>query len=483
MIINDVAWNFTLANYGSVWSFMVQLGLLLISLLLGNLLVRVIPWLRKAFIPSSLIGGVLLLLINLLVNFICKEANVTTANGDLFQLVDRQEMQVITYHALAIGFIAMTLKIVKKDRKISTLNVIQNGVLEGGTYMLQAVLGLLTILIFFWAGYKVDGNPIYYGSGILLPLAYGQGPGNAMTWDLKFSELFDFGGNGSVGLSLASIGFIVACVVGVVYINIFKKKGQIQPRHEVLERKVADFEDEGEIGDVEATDKFSVQVGLVVLGYAIAFGIMCAFSFNNFTNGIAWPLNFIWGVLAAFLIKLTLQGLRKAKAIKKKYINNYQMDRIAGFAFDLMIIAGVAAIDIEDVKKFIAPLIVLAVVGTVATMFYVRLMSKHCFKDLAHEMFLVNYGTLTGTASNGVILLREIDPAFSTNASSIFILSQVPSMICVAPLLLLLNFLTKSFKHTLIAGGIFLALFIGYTLFLIFSPRLKKKEPKIVGEP
>jgi len=477
-IFDDVAWNFTLDNFGSVWSLMVQLGLLLISLLLGNLLVKTIPFLRKAFIPASLLGGVLLLLLNLLVNFIVKKCGVAD-----FQLVDRQEMQVITYHALAIGFIAMTLKIVQKDRKISTLKVIQNGVLEGGTYMLQAVLGLVTVLIFFWAGYKVDGEKIFYDSGILLPLAFGQGPGNAMTWDLKFSELFDFGGNGSVGLSLASLGFIVACVVGVVYINIFKRKGQIQPRDDVVVRKVTDFEEEGEIGDVESADKFSIQIGLVVLAYALAFGIMCVFNVTAFTKGIAWSLNFIWGVLAAFLIKLTLKGLRKAKIVKKKYVNNYQMDRIAGFAFDLMIIAGVAAIDIQDVKKFIAPIAVLAVVGTISTYIYIRLITKHCFKDLAHEMFLVNYGTLTGTASNGVILLREIDPAFTTNASSIFILSQVPSMICVAPLLLLLNFSAKSLKHTLIAGGIFLGLFIGYTLFLVFSPKFKrKKPPKIVGE-
>ena len=36
-------WDFTLANYGPVWSFVVQLGLLLLFLMLGNILRRTIP--------------------------------------------------------------------------------------------------------------------------------------------------------------------------------------------------------------------------------------------------------------------------------------------------------------------------------------------------------------------------------------------------------------------------------------------------------
>ena len=36
-------WEFTLANYGPVWSFLVQMGLLLMFLIVGNILRRTIP--------------------------------------------------------------------------------------------------------------------------------------------------------------------------------------------------------------------------------------------------------------------------------------------------------------------------------------------------------------------------------------------------------------------------------------------------------
>ena len=38
-----MSWDFTMANYGAVWSFLVQLGLLLLFLMLGNILRRTIP--------------------------------------------------------------------------------------------------------------------------------------------------------------------------------------------------------------------------------------------------------------------------------------------------------------------------------------------------------------------------------------------------------------------------------------------------------
>jgi Na+-driven multidrug efflux pump len=56
----STSWDFTLANYSAVWAFLVQLGLLLLFLMLGNILRRTIPLFRKCLIPSALLGGGLL---------------------------------------------------------------------------------------------------------------------------------------------------------------------------------------------------------------------------------------------------------------------------------------------------------------------------------------------------------------------------------------------------------------------------------------
>lgn len=447
--------------YSEVWAFLVQAMLLLGFLVLGNMLRRSIPFLRKSFIPSALIGGVLLMLVALFVKWVSPTD---------YELVDKGIMKIVTYHALAIGFIAMTLKVSSKEKKsgIGSLSI-QNGLITGATYMLQAVFGIITVFIFVWLGAKISDK-----SGIILPLAFGQGPGNAMTWDINFGVSDQFG---SFGLALASIGFIVASVVGVIYLNIYKRKGEIIKNQALASRRVEDFVEDHEIEDSDSVDKMSIQVGIVATCYAITFGIMCALSFTQFTKSIAWGFNFIFGVISATLVKAILVFAKKKKIIKHKYINNYQMDRISGFAFDLMIIAGVAAIDINNLKDYVGVIIALTVVGTIVTFIFVKIMTKHCFKGLEHHMFLVNFGTLTGTASNGMILLREVDSSFETRSTDIFVISQFPAMLAVAPILLLLGAVKKGNLHPLILMGIFAALAVLYVvIILILAKKLKARK-------
>ena len=461
------SWDFTLANYDAVWAFMVQLGLLLLFLMLGNILRRTIPLFRKCLIPSALLGGTLMLVVDV----IAKQFG--------FVLVDNRLMQVITYHCLAIGFAAMSLKTEKSTHKTNKAQVVEFGALQGGTYMLQAFVGLgITLIMFLVTRY--GEQIVSYICGLVLPLAFGQGPGNALSWDINFTNVAatQFAGNGSFGLSLASIGFVVASVFGVLYINIYKKRGDLFVRNARPVGEVVDQTNPGgdEIPDNESVDKFTMQMGFVALAYALSFGFMCLLGvISDFTNSIAWGFNFLWASLAAMLIKAVVKRLRGYKLMHRRYINNYQMDRISGFAFDLMIVAGVAAIEINDIKNYILPVVILSIVGTVITYVYLRLVTKECFKGFEHEMFLMSFGTLTGTASNGMILTKEIDPGLRTPTSSLYILSNFPAMVMIAPLLLLLNFAAKSLTNAVIAFAIFFTLWAVYTVFLFRRKIFKKR--------
>ncbi|MBQ8407960.1 MAG: hypothetical protein IJY39_03770 [Clostridia bacterium] len=470
-----MSWDFTMANYDAVWAFMVQLGLLLLFLMFGNILRRKIPLFRSCLIPSALLGGGVLLIVDV----ICKQFG--------FTLVDNRLMQVITYHCLAIGFASMTLKTEKSTHKTNRAQVVEFGALQGGSYMLQAFVGLgITLILFLITRY--GENVISYISGLILPLAYGQGPGNALSWDINFTNTpaTQFAGNGSFGLSLASIGFVVASVFGVLYINIHKKRGNLYVRKSDTTNEVKADDDPAneEIPDNESVDKFTMQVGFVALAYALSFGFMFLLGkLSAFTNSIAWGFNFLWASLAAMLIKFVVKRLRKRKLMSREYINNYQMDRISGFSFDLMIVAGVAAIEINDIKRYILPIIILSIVGTIVTYIYIRLVAKECFKGFEHEFFLMSFGTMTGTASNGMILMKEIDPGLKTPTSSLYILSNFPAMVMIAPLLFLLSFAGSSLTNAIIACAIFFVLWCAYTVYLfrrrIFKKRYKNK-PEIV---
>ena len=459
-------WDFTLANYDAVWAFLVQIGLLLMFLMVGNILRRTIPLFRKCLVPSALLGGAVLLAVDIT----CKQFGVI--------LVDNRLMQVITYHCLAIGFAAMSLKTEKSTHKTSRTQVVEYGALQGGTYMLQAFVGLgITLLLFLVTR---GGKVISYACGLILPLAFGQGPGHALSWDINFTNTpaAQFAGNGSFGLSLASIGFVVASVFGIIYINIYKKRGTLHIRPARTEGEFIDQTNPsgGEIPDSESVDKFTLQAGFVALAYALSFGFMCLLGMlSDFTNSIAWGFNFLWASLAGMVIRFGVKLLRKYDLMHREYINNYQMDRISGFSFDLMIVAGVSAIQINDIKNYILPIVILSLVGTLITYVYIRKVAKHCFKDFEHEFFLMSFGTFTGTASNGMILMKEIDPGLRSPTSSLYILSNFPAMVMIAPLLLLLSFAGSSLGNAATACGIFFLLWLGYTVFL-FRRRIFKKR-------
>ena len=113
--------------------------------------------------------------------------------------------------------------------------------------------------------------------------------------------------------------------------------------------------------------------------------------------------------------------------------------------------------------------------ATVITFWYVRKATKNTYKNYEIESFLTNFGTLTGTLSTGMVLLREIDPDFRDPGEQHIVLQNIPSIGFLAPLLLTLGFAASSLTNTFIMFGVYLVLFLAYNIFL-FRRRLFKKR-------
>ena len=100
---------------------------------------------------------------------------------------------------------------------------------------------------------------------------------------------------------------------------------------------------------------------------------------------------------------------------------------------------------------------------------------KKLFPDYRDEAFLSLYGQLTGTASTGIILLREIDPLFQTPASHNLIYQNLWAILLGAPMLLLMGFVARSLTWTWIVLGI-LVLLLGFILVLQFRSSIFRKK-------
>ena len=441
-----------------VWTFLGQLAILFIAILAGNVLRTWVPFLKKLYIPAAIIGGFLVLIL--------KQIPLLTP------LVENSTMEIITYHCLGLGFAAMALKTAKEEKKVSTVKVVESGAIMAGGYLIQALIGLVISIAFFYAG----GS--FYAAGLILPMGFGQSTGSALSWGSNFEANYGFTGGANFGLAVAAIGFIVGSVFGVIYLNIATRKGLVKPRRALAaEKDRIIIEDPNEIPNSESIDKLTVQICLVALAYACAYGIMLLLAAVpvQAIGDLAWGLNFLWALVAAFIIKTVMSALKKKDVIKRYYTNNHLMDRISGTMFDAMIAAGIMAIDIEDVIANIWLLIATCVIGTIVTFFYVRAATNHAYKGYAVESFLTNFGTLTGTLSTGMVLLREIDPDFVTPASSNIVLQNIPSIAFLAPLLLSLGFAASSLTNTYIMFAVYLVLFLAYNIFLFRRKIFKKK--------
>ena len=444
----------------ALWAPLVQIGVISGILLLANVLRRKIPLIRKSLIPTAVLGGFLLLIL--------KYVGIVKVGANFYE--------ILTYHALGIGFIAMSLRNPNKKNESGSMIGSKSGALIVSTYAVQAIVGLLISVIL---GYTFMPE-LFKASGILLPMAYGQGPGQANNVGATYEALGMAGGR-SFGMSLAAAGYLCACVVGVFFLNIYTKKGVLKRAHdeEVVSGSVTIdiFQEENEIPIEESVDKLSVQVALIMLVYLLTYLVTRGVSegltavapgIGATVSTLLWGFNFIIGSVVAMGCRMMLNHLRKVKLMNRQYQNNYLLNRISGLAFDVMIVAGIASINISDLEGMWIPFLLMAIVGGIVTFIYLKFMCKKLYKGYENEGFFSMYGMLTGTISSGVLLLREIDPGFKTPAATNLVTGSSFGILFGAPVLLLVSMAAKSDLMVFVVIGL-ATIYLIFLLFYIFK--------------
>ena len=91
----------------SSWGAFNLIAVLLASLLVANMLKRSIPWLDASLIPTSVLGGGILLLASMIYKSAtgCEMFDTPFFGGN-----GSNWLELITYHTLALGFTASALK-------------------------------------------------------------------------------------------------------------------------------------------------------------------------------------------------------------------------------------------------------------------------------------------------------------------------------------------------------------------------------------
>jgi len=455
--------DFSSANI-DLWQGMLQIAILCALMLLANVLRRKIPWIRRSLMPTAVLAGFLLLLLRYL--------GVVHVNSDF--------MEMVTYHALGLGFIALSLRIPQKDGHLDAEGLVgpKSGALIASCYVLQAIFGLI---ISMGLGYTLMPG-FFKAAGILLPMGYGQGPGQANNIGSTYEQL-GFTGGQSFGLSIAAAGFLCACIVGVIYLNVLRRQGKIRGAVEYEEVSgsvtVDTFQDENEIPIAESVDRFSMNMALVLvvygLTYLLSLGLTSLFSggLGNTISTLVWGFNFLFGSMLAIGLRSVFTGLRKVRLMTHQYQNNYLLSRCAGGAFDLMVIAGIGSIEFSELQGLWLPFILMAIIGGIVTFYYLLWICKKLYPNYYYEGFFSMFGMMTGTISSGVLLLREVDNVLATPAANNLLLGTSFAVLFGAPILVVVGIAPQSDAMCWLTLGL---VTVYMALLLLFMLKVKRKK-------
>ncbi|MBE6894047.1 MAG: hypothetical protein E7483_00355 [Ruminococcaceae bacterium] len=457
----------------SVWGSLNLIASLLLSLLLANTLKRKIKFLRASLIPTSVLGGAILLTISgfykLFTGNVFFDTQFFGGNG-------MATLEIITYHCLALGFIASAFK--TSDNKMTrqrSAEIFNTGVTTVSTYLIQGIFGLGVTIVA-----ALIAKEFFVAAGLILPFGYGQGTGQALNYGNIYETQFGFAGGKSFGLTIAAFGFICASVGGVIHLNILKRKGKINwiNSEEAADDALSseDIQAENEIPMQGSIDKMTIQIAFVLVAYLITYFLMTGLGLLvPGMKSVIFGFNFLLGVLSATIIKEIVKWLRKTELMHRQYLNNFLMTRTSNFFFDIMIVAGIAAIRLGIFQQYWAVLLILGLGGALITYFYLAFVCRKLFAEYENEQFVAMYGMLTGTASTGIVLLREIDGDFKTPVADNLVYQNFPAIVFGFPIMLLATLAPVKPYLTL---AILAAFFAVMNIILFRSMIFKRKSDK-----
>lgn len=462
------------------WTMFINLGIISASLILATWIRTKVRFFQKYLIPNPLLAGFILLP---LYNFVFPQIGLSSVN-----------LGEMAYHLLSLSFVALALKAPpKKD--------VAKGRIFGTTlsilfqFGIQGLTGLL-LTFFFIQTIMPD---LYHSFGYLLPLGFSQGPGQAFSIGESWT-VFGVEGAGSVGLTFAAVGFILCSFGGVFIINYGIKKGWIaKEKVEFLlnkdirpgvhpkgtKLKAGSYQ----TTETEAIDTLTLNMGMVLFGYFLAFLFLTGLEYLLSFIGPAgeqlaatfWGLSFIFAALIGLIMK---QFLKKTNT--QHIMDNLTLNRITGFTVDLMVTSAIAAISLVMVSKYWIPIFTISIIGAVIVGFSTIWFASRIFRDHRFLRTLLIFGVSTGTLSTGLALLRVVDPDFETPVATDYTYASGLTFVFAIPYILTVNlplrtFMTGDYKWFWIAVLINIAylLFSGTFFLRLAGKRAFRHKSKL----
>lgn len=330
-------------------------------LLIGLLLRRIIPA-RGALltiVPAAILGG--------LVALVLRAVGLLPASPDAWQDA--------AYHLFGVSFLAIGLT-PSGDSNLRK-GAIWMGVGQWATFSLQAAVGGLVVIGFSY---------LHAGFGFLAPMGLNEGPGQALSIGRLWESDYGFGNAASIGVTIASIGFLVAYLGGLLLVR-GRKAGAGTATHGYSLTR--------------ATTVMSV--GLIA-GYTVIYQLV-----YHGLGAIGEDIRDLVLSVLFFGCLLVGMGVRRLLGRRGVSIDGAETRRVTLWTVDALTVAILGSLTWEAVSGVVWPM-VLVIVGAVAATGAILAISGRWVDNWRAERTLALFGTVTGTAASGLALLALVDP-------------------------------------------------------------------------
>lgn len=373
----------------------------------------------RLFLPGSIIAGVLALLLG--PDVLGKIASITISQH--YFLADGliPEQVLSAWEALPgifinVVFAALFLgKLIPGIRSIwrRSAPVITYGqIVAWGQYVVGFLLAILILEPFF------DMNPM---AGALIEIGFEGGHGTAAGMSPVFNEL-GFSEGADLALGIATAGLVLAILTGTILINWAARNGKLNADSRTLDtdKVPSDMADLLETKPVyrKATtnhiiDPLSFHLGLIgiaiFIGWCLLQGLIIL---EHYTWGRLWgveimthvplfPLAMIGGVILQTCI---------SRFFGAHVLDRHLVERIAGTALDIIIVAALATLSLDVIGEHWAPFLLLVVTGLAWNILGFIYLAPRLIPRYWFENGIPNYGQSMGMTVTGILLFRMTDP-------------------------------------------------------------------------
>lgn len=385
------------ATFDAIFVYVAILGILL---LFATWLRIEIPFLKKYHIPASLIAGVIGLIL-----------------GPHFLKIIPEDI-INCWSAMSGRLIVLVFAPMMMGRHVK-----QNGILKRtvatiitnyGLSFMQYAVPLLLGVFLFTPVFGVD--PLF---GTIVEEGWCGGHGTAGGMALVFEDL-GWTDGASLSITSATIGLVFGIIGGVVLINVGIKKGwttQINASSSIQADAKELYVDEA---DRPVSGRDTIASGVVnnlafhlsMISVAVFVGwILNELIKTYFHFSLSW---FVTALFGGLILQKILDHTKWGDVMDPGTLGSIQ-----GIALEFLVAGSVASVNVTVVIAYAVPLLIQQGIMAVLMVFSVTWYQRHVYGEYWFENAMCVFGTFTGVAATGLLLLKTCDPEMKSDAAEL----------------------------------------------------------------